>query len=52
MQTPTPQLVDLSMESKETLELYGIGGNVFEKHGRACLLGRKLSESGVRFVQF
>lgn len=47
-----PQLVDLSKESTQTLELYGIGGKVSDKHGRACLSGRKLSESGVRFVQF
>jgi hypothetical protein len=51
MQTTTPQLVDLSKESKETLDLYGIGGKDSDKHGRACLLARKLSESGVRFVQ-
>jgi hypothetical protein len=51
MQTTTPQLVDLSKESKESLELYGIGGKESDKHGRACLLARKLSESGVRFVQ-
>ena len=50
MQTTTPQLVDISKESKETLELYGIGGKDTDKHGRACLLARKLSESGVRFV--
>ena len=51
MQTTTPQLVDLSQESKETMELYGIDGKESDKNGRACLLARKLSESGVRFVQ-
>jgi len=51
MQTTTPQLVDISKESKDTLELYGIGGKETDKQGRACLLARKLSESGVRFVQ-
>jgi hypothetical protein len=51
MQTTTPQLVDLSKETKETLDLYGVGGKDTDKHGRACLLARKLSESGVRFVQ-
>jgi hypothetical protein len=51
MQTTTPQLVDLSNESKETLELYGIDGKESDRNGRACLLARKLSESGVRFVQ-
>lgn len=52
MQTTTPQLVDLSKETQATLDLYGIGnGKLSDKHGRACLLARKLSESGVRFVQ-
>ena len=52
MQTTTPQLVDLSSESQATLELYGVGSsNPSDKHGRACLLARKLSEAGVRFVQ-
>ena len=52
MQTTTPQLVDLSSESQATLDLYGVGsGKPSDKHDRACLLARKLSESGVRFVQ-
>jgi len=52
MQTTTPQLVDLSTETQATLDLYGVGnGKPSDKHGRACLLARKLSESGVRFVQ-
>jgi len=51
MQTTTPQLVDLSQETAATLELYGIGGKESDRNGRACLLARRLSESGVRFVQ-
>jgi len=51
MQTTTPQLVDLSRESEATLKLYGVGDRETDKHARACLLARKLSESGVRFVQ-
>jgi uncharacterized protein (DUF1501 family) len=51
MQTTTPQLVDLSQESESTLKLYGVGGKETDRHARACLLARKLSESGVRFVQ-
>ncbi|MEI6793988.1 MAG: DUF1501 domain-containing protein [Verrucomicrobiota bacterium] len=51
MQTTTPEIVDLSKESKATLDLYGVGGKETDKFGRACLLARKLSESGVRFVQ-
>lgn len=51
MQTTTPAIVDLANETKATLELYGVGGKDTDKFGRACLLARKLSESGVRFVQ-
>lgn len=52
MQTTTPRLVDLSKETADTLGLYGVGaGKASDKNGRACLLARKLCESGVRFVQ-
>ena len=51
MQTETPRLVDLSSESKETLKLYGVGDKKTDRNGRACLLARRLSEAGVRFVQ-
>jgi len=51
MQAETPKLVDLSGESPETLKRYGVGEKVTDKNGRACLLARRLSEAGVRFVQ-
>ncbi len=51
MQTETPQLVDLAGESQETLGLYGVGEKNSDRNGRACLLARRLSEAGVRFVQ-
>lgn len=51
MQAETPKLVDLSQESKATQDLYGIGKAPTDKAGRACLLARRLSEAGVRFVQ-
>lgn len=51
MQAETPRLVDLSGETAETLKLYGIGEKTTDKNGRACLLARRLSEAGVRFVQ-
>lgn len=51
MQTTTPQLVDLSAETQQTQELYGVGGKETDRNGRACLLARRLSEAGVRFVQ-
>ena len=51
MQAETPGLVDLSGESKETQEMYGIGDSKTDRNGRACLMARRLSEAGVRFVQ-
>jgi hypothetical protein len=51
MQTTTPEVVDISKESEATLKLYGVGGKATDKNARACLLARKLSEAGVRFVQ-
>lgn len=51
MQTATPQIVDISDESEETLGLYGVNEAPTDKNGRACLLARRLSEAGVRFVQ-
>jgi hypothetical protein len=51
MQLTTPEIVDLSKESPSTLGLYGVGGKDTNAFGRACLLARKFSEAGVRFVQ-
>ena len=51
MQAETPKLVELSGESALTHRLYGIGEPATDHNGRACLLARRLSEAGVRFVQ-
>jgi len=51
MQTTTPQTVDISNESEATRKLYGVDAKDTDKNARACLLARKLSEAGVRFVQ-
>ncbi len=50
MQTSAPELMDLSRETKETLEMYGAepGKPSFANN---CLLARRLVERGVRFVQ-
>jgi Protein of unknown function (DUF1501) len=50
MQSSAPKLMDLTKESKETLEMYGAepGKPSFANN---CLLARRLVESGVRFVQ-
>jgi len=51
MQSNTPDLIDITGESQATRELYGIGEDLTDRTGRACLLARRLSEAGVRFVQ-
>lgn len=51
MQTETPKLVDFTEESKATLALYGIDEQPTDTFGRQCLLARRFSEAGVRFVQ-
>ncbi|HEV7926592.1 MAG TPA: DUF1501 domain-containing protein, partial [Verrucomicrobiae bacterium] len=50
MQTTAPELMDLTKESKQTLEMYGAvpGEGSFANN---CLLARRLVERGVRFVQ-
>ena len=50
MQESAPELMDLSKESKATLELYGAesGKNSYANN---CLLARRMVERGVRFVQ-
>lgn len=51
MQSAAPQLMDIKSESDATQSLYGIGDEKTDNFGRQCLLARRLSESGVRFVQ-
>ena len=51
MQTEAPQVFDLAGESEATRRLYGIDDPKTENFGRQCLLARRLSERGVRFVQ-
>lgn len=50
MQSSAPELMDISKESKETLEMYGAKPGE-SSYANACLLARRLVERGVRFVQ-
>ncbi len=50
MQTEAPDVLDLSREPQETLDLYGVGVEPTNDYGRRCLLARRLVEQGVRFV--
>lgn len=51
MQLAIPRSADLAAETQETLALYGIEKPECADFARACLLGRRLLEQGVRFVQ-
>ncbi len=51
MQQHAPDIADLSREPEGTRAMYGIGKKATDDFGRQCLLARRLSESGVRFVQ-
>jgi uncharacterized protein (DUF1501 family) len=63
MQSAAPELIDLSGETKQTLETYGVdredpanlggrggGKGVYHDFAANCLLARRLVERGVRFV--
>ena len=51
MQMEAPSVLDLSKESKATLDLYGIGDKETDNFGRKCLMARRLAEAGVRYIQ-
>ncbi len=63
MQAAAPELIDLSGESEETMEMYGVNrpepdipggrgkqGDTYSNFARNCLLARRMVERGVRFV--
>ncbi|MEO5602415.1 MAG: DUF1501 domain-containing protein [Cyclobacteriaceae bacterium] len=51
MQTAVPEVMDLSEEPLDIIKLYGPDCLVPGTFAANCLLARKLSENGVRFVQ-
>ena len=51
MQAVAPHVLDLSGETAETLDLYGIGTAETDGFGRRCLAARRLAEAGVRYIQ-
>jgi hypothetical protein len=51
MQMQIPEVLDLSGETADTHELYGLGQSATHSFSSKCLLARKLIEKGVRFVQ-
>jgi hypothetical protein len=51
MQTSVPELMDLSTEPKEVLEMYGPEVTKPGSYAYQCLMARRLAERDVRFVQ-
>jgi hypothetical protein len=51
MQMAAPQAQDIAQETKETRALYGLDDPVTADFALQCLLARRFSERGVRFVQ-
>ncbi len=51
MQTAAKEAMDLSSETKETRDLYGLDNPATSDFGSRCLIARRLVERGVRFVQ-
>jgi hypothetical protein len=51
MEGALPKVMDLSGETREALEAYGIGEKGTDNFGRQCLLARRFAEAGVRFIE-
>ena len=51
MQASVPEVSDLTGEPRHIQDMYGLNDKLTADCGRRCLLGRRLLEKGVRFVQ-
>jgi Protein of unknown function (DUF1501) len=51
MQGKVPELLDISREPRSVLEEYGVKPGPAGSFARQCLMARRLSEAGVRFVE-
>lgn len=51
MQGKVPELLDLSKEPQKVLDAYGVKPGPAGAFARQCLMARRLSEAGVRFVE-
>lgn len=51
MQTEVPDIMSIDGENETTKKLYGLDDPITEDFGLRCLLARRFSEQGVRFVQ-
>jgi hypothetical protein len=51
MQGKVPELLDISSEPQAVLDMYGVQPGPAGSFARQCLMARRLSEAGVRFVE-
>ena len=51
MQTAVPEVFDLSQETANTMQMYGLEAGSTTGFAWQCLMARRLVESGVRFVE-
>ena len=51
MQKVAPEVLDISQEPQYIKELYGLKQKETKQYGQMCLMARRLSEAGVRFIQ-
>jgi len=51
MQGKVPELLDISKEPQKVLDAYGVKPGPAGSFARQCLMARRLSEAGVRFVE-
>jgi hypothetical protein len=51
MQSSVPGVLDIKGESDATQKAYGLDNNATRDFGTQCLLARRLSEAGVRFIE-
>jgi hypothetical protein len=51
MQHEAPEAFDLSLETEETLALYGLPRGATTGFGWQCLVARRMAERGVRFIE-
>ncbi len=51
MQSSVPELMDIASESPQIREKYGLDNRETSDFGSQCLMARRLSEAGVRFIE-
>lgn len=51
MQAEAPDVIEISRETEITQRLYGLNQKETADFGKLCLMARRMTESGVRFVQ-